>query len=124
MKYLKTYENTSQVVKLINWDLINDARDMALEYFDEKYSLIIDISIPIPSSHGGDRTFLYTFIFDHSGDRNHGRLDSFIEENMVISYSITIISFFSIPPDDKLIRMQEELISRLSEAYPNESIIR
>lgn len=142
MRYLKTYENSKQLVKLkdrINWDLINDAKDMALEYLDEKYSLIVEIIIPVPSRNWGDRTFLYTFIFDHDGDTKRGSLDSIIKEDIVISYLIAIIRIH--PPemhlhisDDELNSinkkimtdgkiMQEELISRLSEAYPNEIII-
>lgn len=45
MKYIKLYEHKYYIDSLINWNLINDAKDMALEYIDEGFTLYLFVLV-------------------------------------------------------------------------------
>jgi len=127
VKYLKTYKlfesngSTESELKdlfepYINWDLIEDAKDMSLEYLDEGMRLFLEIA------------YDYKYYIYYMGFSNY---ENFSEWT---TYFLTKDSLYKIKPIDKskvryLFRLngsynnfEEELVSRIKEAYPNEKI--
>lgn len=47
MKYIKLYEELSPVETLINWSLIDDVKDMALEYIDVGFTLNVTVKLRV-----------------------------------------------------------------------------
>ena len=125
MKYLKTYK-IFESVNTINWDLIDDAKDIALEYVDEY--MILNYFI---CSSDGKRVF-------YGGDlRNDGsKKAEYVKYNgEPVAYKILICSK---PYDknlgttnhpnivqfnDSLEKETKEVVDRLRSIYPDEDIV-
>ena len=66
MKYLKSiYESTPEemIKSLINWELINDAKDLSLDYLDNGFTL--NILVGFYKTAREILTKLFTLVFNH-----------------------------------------------------------
>lgn len=132
MKYLKTYKLfesigfTESDIKdvfepYINWDLIRDAQDMSLEYLDEGMKFNLEITYD-------DKYYIYYMRF--SNDENFsewkiGMMNDLTEglyELEPIDKSKLIYQFYLTKDGLYNKSADEELESRIKEAYPNENV--
>lgn len=149
MKYLKLYEeinyheegyymDSEEVERIftpmINWNLINDVKDMSLELIDWGYYLTIFVY-----RDGGSE--LYKLNFDHTHNETkwfelHGYRNAYLQPNQDISYRISLdtdpdfdwqmylknkyfnSNFFINKKENDM----EDLLGRVRETYPNEKI--
>ena len=135
MKHLKLFEEREieygdDVVKAkysshINWKMINDAKDMSLEYLDENLSLIIRIH----NSNDHIANFAYSHIeyriiwFDAPiKDVRLCYSFDFIP-NRIISDFDQKTGNFKLDILNKLKLAKNEFISRIHDAYPKENIV-
>ena len=126
MKHLRIFEDFEDedfegfYTTFINWDLIADVKDMALEYIDNNMLLRITVC--------DKNIFIYINTFTHTTDtKKWNPLNTTIEciddlGSVDISYVIYLRNWVS--DDDRSINEESsnELISRLQEAYPEEKI--
>ena len=119
MKYLKRINEKFSITEikdfytpLINWDLILDAKDMALEYIDKEMTLNLTIL------SGSD--WIYSLKFDHE-----------LDESKWYSYILKLNSedltyFLQLWSPGLLYEIGDEIefVSRMKQAYPNENIKR
>lgn len=129
MKYLKLFESTLDeledlVRSKINYDMIDDLCDMALDYVDGGYKLYIVLSIS--TSHQNRHTLMY-FSFNHdvrefAMERGISGVDFLINELKLnkLTYFIQLAS--RIGYTKKSTSLCKELIDRAKEAYPDENI--
>lgn len=130
MKYLKTFEGIEPIKliedylsKMINWDMIKDIKDMALEYLDDGYELGIHIK-----NYTLDDVFhrmIYTIEYSHDRyDEDWVDLHGLFYIGDNIEYRIFLMIDKGWPSKIKYDKdMSLELISRIKEAYPNEIIL-
>lgn len=116
MKYLKLFEADSKK-NHINWEMIEDIKDMSLEYLDEGFTLniiIIEKSYPIVPSN-----FFINIEYNHRGEIKEGDLDKYdyISEYK-FGYSISLMNKSYDNPVN--INKTNELMDRIRYAYPNE----
>lgn len=126
MKHLKPFFESKLDPKFkphINWDLVNDVKDMSLEYLDSgNATLIIDFYY--------ENKWFYGLKFNHSGERgDYVTYNVLIPHNLKdnkISYKIYLVTTSNLQNsmEEQLVRMcdTKELISRIREAYPEEII--
>lgn len=75
MKYLKLYEAYSgidmknEVNRSINWKMVDDIKDMSLEYLDDDFRLIIDVYLTDIGKH---EMLGYRLTYDHRTDDLEG----------------------------------------------------
>lgn len=119
--YLKMH-NSEDIKDRINFKMIEDIKDMALEYIDMGFSLHIDIFF-----RSSDLHIIPICFVSFSHDKSELKYEKIIcvEDNIKfvdINYRILLlphIKYF----DQKYIReLIKELKSRISEAYPKEII--
>jgi hypothetical protein len=145
MKYLKTYESLGKFYgdskntdthKLINWNLIEDVKDMALEYIDDGYTLIIGVNI-IQISRGKkieNTPVIYYLNYNHDKIEEHMDSDLFnywstqdkkIIDNIIVDYSIFFDPVTSHGRFSYInsVHISQELRDRVKLAYPNERIV-
>lgn len=116
MKHIKLFEAyivNDKVKDLINWRMIDDIKDIALEYIDDGFKLCIGIYIIY------NKNFYRFYIrYDHSED-------SIVEDKTIdmrqdstkdrIDYNVYLIK-------RGYVFNMKELAERIKEAYPNENI--
>ena len=118
MRYLKTYESVlsdsikDELIKRINWELIQDAKDAALDYIDGGDTLLIYIDC--------GRKYFYDIEFNHSINRNEW-IDDWTDVDLGgdISYVIKLVN-----GGIGDYKNTQELRDRLNGMYPNEFIKR
>lgn len=119
MRYIKLYESIYEVA--INMNLINDAKDMALEYLDEGMNLNLLVfanSCKWVDTIGIGSIWIYEVRFSHTRDISKPcNPNSKLKEDDHILYSATIYKSNILQKKETL-----ELIRRLKRAYPNEII--
>jgi hypothetical protein len=132
-KNFKLYEsfNTegSFYENILNRNLINDAKDMALEYIDMGMHLHIDVFSNINFNKdtkriGLDSIWIHEVIFDHSRDISKDYNEHLKIENIILYY-IQLNDLRPSPIEKGKLHhsMNIELVERLKMAYPNEIII-
>ena len=131
MRYLKIYEDfynqddewiknrKSSIDNSINWDLIQDAKDMALDYIDDGYTLDIQVI-------GFNGVVIYESIFNHSRDDSK-YVSNFLNVDLSrINYYIMLYNKNGGVDDAQRVKIQSlylsELGYRLNFAYPDERI--
>lgn len=131
MKYLKTYKLfestgfTESDIKdvfesYINWDLIRDAQDMSLEYLDEGMKFNLEITY--------DDYYIYYMRFSNDANLSEwkiGMMNDLTEgpyELEPIDKSKLIYQFYLTKDGLYNKSANEELESRIKEAYPNENV--
>ena len=121
MRYIKIYENFEEdfdkiYTPLINWELIADAKDMALEYIDQNMLFKIIVC--------DQHTYVYANTFTHiTNDKKWNPLNTPFESirdlgGVDISYLIYLRDLTKSINEEA----SEELCSRLSEMYPDDKI--
>lgn len=114
MKYIKTYESYN--VDGINWDLIQDAKDIALEYLDEYYVFNYYIMSE------DDSKMFYGGVLSHDKKKD---VTFFKYNGESVKYKILMTNGGK--PFDKnlknLKKETDEVINRLRSIYPNENIV-
>ena len=118
MKYIKLYEsiNNNKLIKeSINWKMVEDIKDMSLEYIDEGFVLYIDI-------YNGFNQSGYKNVCDikYSHDINEIKyFDNIFSSVIKLTYNVYI--GYGIKKSDGSNPIYTfELIRRLRQAYPNE----
>lgn len=128
MKYLKLYEAYSnidnKIGELINWKFIDDVKDMALEYLDDGFLLIVDIYPVLKPSTTirSAKSRLYSLRYDHNTDDLKFYYYADISKIEDIIYHITLHSHVEADYHSFDLEKTKELIDRISEAYPDENI--
>lgn len=119
MKYIRSINELNELIEseineLINWDLINDTKDMSLEYIDEGYTLYILIYKGF--------SYKYELIAEisYNHDINSIEYDNLPSNNNKLIYNIYIGKHRT----SSYPKYTFELRDRIKEAYPNESIMR
>ena len=131
MKYLKTYKlfesnkptglDINDVFEpYINWNLIDDAKDMSLEYLDEDMVLFLDIIYD-------DKYEIYYMSFSSYVNFSRWRRSYLTEDSLYklkpIDKSKLIYQFYLTNKYGLYdISASKELVSRIKEAYPNENV--
>lgn len=137
MKYLKLYESYEDQVKLeiknlLNNNLINDVKDMSLEYLDSGMTLIINVYSASQGMLSPGHVRIYKsleYIYSHKLDEYKWILDNttlpirklsyeFILEKRMPPYLIT-----SRKSDNVCNAACKELYERVRMAYPNEILV-
>lgn len=135
MRYIKSiYEskedNNDYINGLINWNLIADIKDMALEYIDEEYTLCIIASMNVRNMSRGFN--IYKLIYNHDVNKEIResdtitKLDKFLYKDEYITYYILLFDgmpklTMSYP---KYINLPTRwLRDRVKEAYPKEDVV-
>jgi len=108
IKFFEAYEVDDRIRYLINWKMIEDVKDMALEYIDNGLTLVIFIYY---------KSRLYELVYNHDID-SFKKLASFWSHDE-LRYLIEL----HIGEYETVINQTEELVDRVKEAYPNEKII-
>lgn len=130
MKYLKlfeAYELDANVKDLINWDMINDLKEMSLEYIDEGFDLTIDIYAegeklkkqnPIYSNTWTEETnfLLYQIKYSHVMDELTSAKNPKLIRIDNMKYFVCLSRYGIGPSRSKSLA----LLDRIEEAYPNE----
>lgn len=140
MKYIKLYEELSdsqlESEKLLNTKLIKDVKDMALEYLDDYYILNIQVFIRndnmLKVKALADPHKIFTCRFSHGSylEWEHPIIDQFKYEKKhynIVLWSMPQYAMRAIYARDKIENIKisvknEELLNRVKEAYPDESI--
>lgn len=133
MKYLKTYEaltfyevTKDKISKSINWHIIQDIKDMSLEYIDDGYVLRIIVLMQSPPKSYVEYAYpVYCLFYDHgSVDEKYDYVERFDKGNINISKIRYRVNIF---PRNKGIdydvELSVELASRVMEAYPEINVI-
>lgn len=128
MKHIKLYESFNNfdedVKNLINWNLVEDIKDMSLDYIDNGLTLSIYIRA-LFNKHR--QHWLYRIIFNHEKcfSQNVWEDNKFIEiegySNLRIEYGITL--FLEETGQCIYDGQEKELVDRVKEAYPEELIV-
>ncbi len=128
MKYLKSYTllNESFHENVLNRNLINDAKDMALEYIDMGMYLHIDVfsdERTNPNNVSMNSVWIYEVVFDHNRDISNDYNEHRKIKNIL--YLIQLHSPTAYPSEKEKLyhNMTIELRERLKMAYPNEIIL-
>lgn len=126
MKHIKLFEAYTiynEMKKLINWKMVDDVKEMSLEYIDEGLSLYIGF-IPILRNDTDNFFELYSIRYNHQQDEFRDGDDI----NLMCRYftDMTGMSYFiclegNMNKRDKH-RLELELVNRVREAYPKEKI--
>ena len=122
MKYIKYYKlfEANDIDQLINWEMINDIKDMSLEYLDDGYRLIIIVYYRIPV--GNRLEEIYSLVYDHSTNKEEKlNIDNMNINKKYIKYHITLhkkVDNYHIYDNTKTIELHERIMS----AYPKENI--
>ena len=143
MKYLKLFEGfinrlskedvRSIFEPIIDWDLIQDVKDMALEYLDDYLTLVISIKTPRFQSASESNIVLSTSVCDERYDHQIDHISWFsILHNHTDVEKDDLIYIFQLTPDENLNKKSkyyggvhpstEELVDRIKESYPNYNI--
>ena len=138
LRYLKSYklfesfeESDVQDVfePYINWELVRDVQEMALEYIDEGMILNLEISYGKYESVLKPPFYIYHMQYNHDGIIKNWKPESFNNltegpyELESIDKSEMVYQFYLV--DELGLYSKEEdkeLESRIKEAYPNENI--
>lgn len=130
MKYIKLFESKDYMDEKeieaifkshINWKMIEDIKDMALEYFDNRMVLYIDISVryntlcSLKYSHYDNYIKWYS-VYHKEYFKDPSPNDD-LRYKIVLDNSYKSVNF---AVNNGLTR--GELISRVKDAYPNENI--
>lgn len=116
MKYLKLYEAyqiDDDIKDVINLRMLEDIKDMALEYIDNGLTLKITIEI----YHNG-KFYNYYLLFNHKTEIFNGEYLSRTYRSNNVYYSISFAKLGSLNVNVE----SRELVSRVRLAYPNEFI--
>ena len=113
MKYLKLFE-AEKKKNHINWEMIEDIKDMSLEYLDEGMVLdilIIERAFPIAVSN-----FYMRIQYSHRGEILDGDIDHDYTSEYEFGYSVSLVNY-----EKTYINLDEtvELMNRIGCAYPN-----
>lgn len=118
MKYLKAYESHDSF-GTINWLMIEDIKDMSLEYLDDGFIL----GIYVYSSKFGA---IYRLTYCHNdGVNGHWRLkdkNNHWDNSDKLGHIFYSILLYNISDAKHYPKESKELISRIEEAYPDEDI--
>lgn len=127
MKYIKTFnENNSESYlenQSINWDLIQSAKDLALEHLDDGYEL----EWTVDNFQSDHRTYLVVAgVFDHNEDKIHW--GEHYDEDYVFDKDKLIYDFYFSRTKygkvsysiDESRELTTKLNDRLIEMYPGE----
>jgi hypothetical protein len=123
----------------INWDIINTAKDLSLEYLDEGYKLCYRVYenelVSLAGGVGGRwrpseiiSKLVVEGNFSHDGDKFEWNEYDFYEPDPIDSKKLSYIFWFVRPnrlSDDLYLRMVNSyklIISQLREIYPDEKI--
>jgi hypothetical protein len=130
MKYLKSYnlfENAHDLFRNeINYDLIQDLKDVALDYIDDGYKLIYYVSIYDRKSN--KYVHLFTGEFSHDIDGIHSNDSDIFFNIKVTNYLKNLKSSFKyeiVLKSDKYMYpniVEERFIEQIAKMYPNEEI--
>lgn len=129
MKYLRSiyesidYPSKSALSQHIKWEMINDAKDMALDFLDEGYTLLIEAIYSTVSLRTSKTNchYVYRLIFNHKKDREYWTKQDWyvtkkISENN-LNYRIRIVKLsscsYTIDPVKTF-----KFLTRLRSAYP------
>jgi hypothetical protein len=126
-KYLLSCE--SFVKDKINWDLIQTAKDIALDYLDEIYDLALVSQVLIESDEKDEDDFIdylvYSELFSHSYDKKE--FQKWFPKRMkaVKSKSELIYRFWFVGKhgDNKIDEFNKEIFDRLKGMFPEENIV-
>lgn len=125
MKYIRLYEHKFYIDSLINWDLIKDAKDMALEYIDEGFTLYLFVLVDEKYRYNSKAFRILNLEFDHNTFIANKDYTYSTElaikriKNMETKYEMVLMNTHYVDNPKYL----DELINRLKSAYPNENII-
>jgi hypothetical protein len=110
----------------INWELISMAKDLSLDYLDEGFRLRYNVNyqnkpyMPYEVLEG---------CFSHDGDPWYAQGDTFewtsyVDENETLDFRNLYYNFWFIKPNAqvKSNEIQQQVISKLREIYPDEMI--
>ena len=139
MKYIKLYEailSTDEVkdkfTPYINWEMIEDIKDMSLEYLDNNLILDIEIFYDITPKDWSTVHELTIYSMEYSHDIKSCSVDWHLIYEVVgevirgnIVYKVFLFKkVYQWQPNNTSVAKNEtnELISRLEEAYPNINI--
>ena len=104
MKYLRginetTIKSKEIFSKFINWDLINDAKELAIEFLDDGYTLSIKVGYQLNKySHNGVID-IYRLSYSHYNDYNDWNLDVIYPNNLDMNKIVYEI-FMNIEKED------------------------
>lgn len=132
MKYIKAYEaltfyevTKDKISKAINWHIIQDIKDMSLEYIDDGYVLRIVVIMQSPIGSVEYAYPVYCLFYDHgSADEEYDYVEKFNKVNINISkirYRVNIFPRSEGFDYDR--ELSVELASRVMEAYPEINVI-
>jgi hypothetical protein len=126
-KYLLSCE--SFVKDKINWDLIQTAKDIALDYLDEIYDLALVSQVLIESDEKDEDDFIdylvYSELFSHSYDKKEFQ-KWFPKRMKVVKFKSELIYrfwFVGKHRDNKIDEFNKEIFDRLNEIFPEENIV-
>ena len=130
VKYLRSinedfpdYPNRDHFKNLINWEMIQEAKDLSLEYLDKGLLLRIDVF--------NNRHLLYQEIFSHDKSELVCRWVNNIYKTTAFTYKFYLFDSFlsAVDPNHKgvpstiSLECRDELVEILKEIYPEEIII-
>lgn len=123
MKYLKLFEAytiDNRVKDLINWNLINDLKEMSLEYIDDNCFLTMVIRVVC-----GFKLYTYSLRYNHERDELRESCSEYTTSIVRPQYSN--IKIYNNPDDTGFSWLNsdysKELQLRIMEAYPDENIL-
>lgn len=108
----------------INWNLINTAKELALEYLDEGLSLRYTVyykrpDTPLSQFHRLANPFeVLEGRFSHDGDTFDWNSPHYSEDEILDSKKLHYTFWFPLGNEE----LTDSLISQLKEIYPNENI--
>lgn len=131
MKYIKTYEALevgnlvrAELARHINWRMIEDVKDMSLEYLDDGFYLRFVIVLE-NAAHNLNK--IYTIVHSHNARNVVNRWETSklslgaienITDDIKIIYNVTLHK----NSDNGLnLARTKALVSRASEAYPHDN---
>jgi hypothetical protein len=128
MNYLIRYKSFNESFKYIsdsiNWELIQTAKDLALEYLDEGFRLRYSVNWHHHKLNVSDPLLVLTGAFSHDEDSMRILVKDELFKNGHLKYPVWLtIANSSEPSDywsqhDKIKKYEKELISRIEELYP------
>jgi len=134
MKHIKLFEAYAVYKKIdhfINWKMIEDVKDMALEYIDDGLTLYIGfhpiITYEEKGIYNNDFIELYHLLYNHNMDKFEDGDDSnlfykYADGVKGMSYFINFVFCGDTNRYGLIYKLALELVNRVKEAYPNEKI--
>jgi hypothetical protein len=122
-----------KISKSINWHIIQDIKDMSLEYIDDGYMLRLVVIMTTPAENGGVNLFavvnkeysypVYLLWYDHDqSDEEYDYVTRFDKGDIDISKIVYRVNIFP-KNGDYNSDLSSELASRVMSAYPEINVI-